>query len=126
MGLPIVKFDSNDGEGQSWGVCRDGNVYPLQAQFASHREVMASYFESKEQFISHVSDTPIELEADQFLSPVAPDVQLYCQGLNYVEHRKESGVSEHGDEESLMFMKAASSICSPNATILRPQGFSTR
>lgn len=122
MGLSIVKFDTNDGKGQSWGVCRDGNVYPLQAPFASHRDIMESYFESKERFLSALGDTPVVLERDHFLSPVSQDVQLYCQGLNYAEHRKESGISEHDDEEGLMFMKAASSICSPNADILRPRG----
>lgn len=122
MGLPIVKFDRNNGEGPSWGVSRDGNVYPLQAQFACHREVMGSYFESKEQFLSCLGDMPVELDADAFLSPVSQDVQLFCQGLNYADHRKESGVSEHDEAEGLMFMKAASSICSPNAPILRPQG----
>ena len=122
MGLSIVKFDRVDGAGQSWGVRRDGKVYPLRAQFPSHREVMKSYFESREQFLSELGDTPVEVEAGQFLSPVSKDVQLFCQGLNYADHRRESGVSEQDNEEGLMFMKAASSICSPNASILRPEG----
>jgi len=122
MGLPVVKYEGKDAAGHCWGVIRDGNIYPLQAQFASHRELMDAYFESSEQFLSCLGDTPIELDTDQLLSPVSPDVQLYCQGLNYVEHREESGVSDHDHEETLMFMKAASSICAPNATILRPKG----
>jgi 2-keto-4-pentenoate hydratase/2-oxohepta-3-ene-1,7-dioic acid hydratase in catechol pathway len=49
-------------------------------------------------------------------------VQLFCQGLNYADHREESGLSDARDEENLIFMKAASSICGPNDTILRPAG----
>ncbi|MEE4146799.1 MAG: fumarylacetoacetate hydrolase family protein [Halieaceae bacterium] len=122
MGLPIVRFDRNDGAGQSWGVHRDGNVYPLQTVYPSHRDLMDSYFTSPEAFLSGLGATPIEVEAEQFISPVSQDVQLYCQGLNYADHRKESGVSAQDDDEGLMFMKAASSICPPNAAILRPRG----
>jgi 2-keto-4-pentenoate hydratase/2-oxohepta-3-ene-1,7-dioic acid hydratase in catechol pathway len=82
---------------------------------------MAAYFNQREQFDNAIGDRPVDAGSVRFNSPVSQDVQLYCQGLNYADHRAESGASEEEDEENLVFMKAASSICGPDDTILRPR-----
>tara|TARA_R110002110_G_scaffold205066_7_gene416973 strand:+ start:97215 stop:98009 length:795 start_codon:yes stop_codon:yes gene_type:complete len=61
------------------------------------------------------------MDSVHLLSPISSDVQLFCQGLNYADHRTESGIKDAQGEENLIFMKAASSICGPNDTILRPR-----
>lgn len=119
MGKSIVNFTRNDRAGSSWGILEDGKVYPLLECYKSHRELMSSYFSNKEMFVENISETGLDPQSLKFNSPVSPDVQLFCQGLNYADHREESG---GGGEESSVFMKAASSICGPNETILRPQG----
>ncbi|MFK7977885.1 MAG: fumarylacetoacetate hydrolase family protein [Halioglobus sp.] len=122
MGLSIVNYTKNGGTGSLWGVLRDDGVYPLEGEFPSHHALIDSYFASRDDFTQRIGDTPQALDAVQFNSPVSENVQLYCQGLNYADHRGESGASDEGDEENLIFMKAASSICAPNADILRPRG----
>lgn len=124
MGLSIVNYSIVDSSESAWGVLREGNIFPLRGEYPSHREVMSAYFSNREQFDSCISEDALASEKVAFNSPVTSDVQLYCQGLNYADHRTESGVSDgHAEgEENLMFMKAASSICGPNETILRPRG----
>lgn len=122
MGMSVVNYSVDDHRGSHWGVLRDGTMYALERQFADHREVMASYFSNREEFDASIADQPVAADAVQFNSPIPRNVQLFCQGLNYADHRSESGVSGGKDEENLIFMKAASSICGPNETILRPRG----
>jgi 2-keto-4-pentenoate hydratase/2-oxohepta-3-ene-1,7-dioic acid hydratase in catechol pathway len=84
---------------------------------------MKCYFEQRERFDAAVGDTVVDRAGLQYDAPVSRDVQLYCQGLNYADHRAESGLAEEAaEEENLVFLKAASSICPPDETILRPAG----
>lgn len=122
MGISLVHCQAETAAAAVWGELRDGNVYPLAKDYANHREVMADYFSAPQQVRALIADEPVPLEELKFLSPISSDVQLFCQGLNYAEHRRESGANVKADEESLLFMKAASSICGPNDTIVRPKG----
>jgi len=83
---------------------------------------MEAYFSGEDRLAPADREKSLDPAQVEFASPIASDVQLFCQGLNYADHRKESGVSVSDDEENLMFMKAASSICGPNDTIVRPAG----
>ena len=121
MGLSIVNYSTGENESGTWGVLRDSGIYPIHTDFIDHRQLMAAYFNQREQFDNAIGDIPVDAGSVRFNSPVSQDVQLYCQGLNYADHRAESGASEEEDEENLVFMKAASSICGPDDTILRPR-----
>jgi 2-keto-4-pentenoate hydratase/2-oxohepta-3-ene-1,7-dioic acid hydratase in catechol pathway len=121
VGLSIVNYSTGENESGTWGVLRDSGIYPIHTDFIDHRQLMAAYFNQREQFDNAIGDRPVDAGSVRFNSPVSQDVQLYCQGLNYADHRAESGASEEEDEENLVFMKAASSICGPDDTILRPR-----
>jgi 2-keto-4-pentenoate hydratase/2-oxohepta-3-ene-1,7-dioic acid hydratase in catechol pathway len=121
VGLSIVNYSTGENESGTWGVLRDSGIYPIHTDFIDHRQLMAAYFNQREQFDNAIGDIPVDAGSVRFNSPVSQDVQLYCQGLNYADHRAESGASEEEDEENLVFMKAASSICGPDDTILRPR-----
>jgi 2-keto-4-pentenoate hydratase/2-oxohepta-3-ene-1,7-dioic acid hydratase in catechol pathway len=121
VGLSIVNYSTGENESGTWGVLRDSGIYPIHTDFIDHRQLMAAYFNQREQFDNAIGDRPVDASSVRFNSPVSQDVQLYCQGLNYADHRAESGASEEEDEENLVFMKAASSICGPDDTILRPR-----
>lgn len=121
MGLSIVNYSTGEKEQGTWGVLRDSGIYPVRGDFFDHRDLMAAYFNERERFDSAIGDTPVDAGSVTFNSPISRDVQLYCQGLNYADHRAESGAPEAQDEENLIFMKAASSICGPDETILRPR-----
>lgn len=121
MGISVVNYRVSEGSGSSWGVLRGDLIYPLSQSFSDHKELMACYFSEREKFNGLISGASVESKDMQFNSPVSQNVQLFLQGLNYADHRAESGASQdHG--ENLLFLKAPSSICGPNETILRPKG----
>lgn len=122
MGLSIVNYTVKNSSEKCWGVLTDNYISPITAQFDSHHSLIDRYFQSEESFKNLISKGSIALDDVQLNSPISENVQLFCQGLNYMEHREESGASQRGDEENLIFMKAASSICAPNADIQRPRG----
>ena len=122
MGTAVVKFSEGEGADPSWGVLRGAVIHPLQGHYASHREIMEQYFSNRAGFDAAVEERSLPCAEVTWHSPISNDVQLYCQGLNYADHREESGLSDAHDEENLIFMKAPSSICGPNDTILRPAG----
>jgi 2-keto-4-pentenoate hydratase/2-oxohepta-3-ene-1,7-dioic acid hydratase in catechol pathway len=122
MGTSVVKYTSGDAGRSAWGVLRGGAIYPLEKQYSDHREVMSAYNSDRDGFVAASGDDPIPTGSVRFSSPISRDVQLFCQGLNYADHRSESGVWAAGSGENLIFMKAGSSICGANETILRPRG----
>jgi 2-keto-4-pentenoate hydratase/2-oxohepta-3-ene-1,7-dioic acid hydratase in catechol pathway len=121
MGLSVAKFTTETNSNAVWGMVRDGSLHALGTAYPSHRELMASYFSDPARFQADAAQEGIPLDSVRLLSPVSSDVQLFCQGLNYADHRTESGIKDSHDEENLIFMKAAASICGPNDTILRPR-----
>ncbi len=122
MGISLVHYATKEDATGRWGELRDSRIHPLATAYTTHRDVMGDYFADPAGFRSRVSGSSIAAGEATYLSPVASDVQLFCQGLNYAEHRAESGAAALPDEESLLFMKAASSICGPNDDIVRPRG----
>lgn len=122
MGISIVNYSEKNSTKKSWGILKNSNVYPLLVDYSDHRELMAAYFQERQAFDGQISEQAISVTGLLFNSPVASDVQLFCQGLNYADHVAESGAQAAPDEESLIFMKAASSICGPNDSIIRPAG----
>lgn len=122
MGISIVNYAVAGSEDNRWGVLKGREIYALEGNYATHRDVMNSYFSNREAFEATVQTAATDMDDIVFNSPISADVQLFCQGLNYADHREESGRSGHDDGEGLVFMKAASSICAPNETIVRPKG----
>ncbi len=122
MGISVVNYQDSIQKAGAWGILQEGSVYPISTPYRCHRDLMAAYFSDAEAFKADIKNSALPLDGLQFNSPVSSDVQLFCQGMNYADHRAESGISEGIDEEHLLFMKAASSICGPNDTIVRPQG----
>ena len=56
----------------------------------------------------------------RFGSPIAGVSKLLAIGLNYSDHAKESNMPI--PKEPVVFMKATSSICGPNDTVMLPKG----
>lgn len=122
MGIALIKYVDPSDDEPRWGELVQGRVYPLEADFVDHRALMTAYFENPQELRAAVSNSAIDLGSVTLLSPISQDVQLFCQGLNYAEHRLESGASHSAHEENLIFAKAGSSISGPNDNISRPEG----
>ncbi|MDE0588627.1 fumarylacetoacetate hydrolase family protein [Halocynthiibacter sp. C4] len=55
-------------------------------------------------------------EGDQRIgTPISQPKNIYCVGLNYTDHAKESGLPV--PEEPILFNKSASTFCGPNAPL---------
>lgn len=122
MGTSVVRYEGTGDGAPGWGVLRGANIFPIDLEMASHREVMQRYFNDRASFDAAVSQAPVPLAEVTLSAPVSADVQLFCQGLNYADHREEGGLDDGANGENLIFGKASSSICGPNDDIVRPRG----
>jgi 2-keto-4-pentenoate hydratase/2-oxohepta-3-ene-1,7-dioic acid hydratase in catechol pathway len=124
LGTSVVKFESATDGLSRWGVLREGDIFAIELKLDSPRDVMRLYFDDRSSFEAAIArETPIPMAEVALCAPMSRDVQLFCQGLNYADHRVEGGLDEGSSEgENLIFTKAASSICGPNDDIERPAG----
>ncbi|ARN76368.1 fumarylacetoacetate hydrolase family protein [Oceanicoccus sagamiensis] len=122
MGTSIVRYVKSEGESPAWGVLRGEDIFAIDLELGTHRDVMRHYFSDRQAFDGAVSQESQPIASVILCSPVSSDVQLFCQGLNYADHRVEGGLNEDAKGENLIFSKASSSICGPNDDILRPKG----
>jgi 2-keto-4-pentenoate hydratase/2-oxohepta-3-ene-1,7-dioic acid hydratase in catechol pathway len=122
MGIPVIRYRGVGKETPVWGVLRDDKVFPLrQIEAADHRELMALFFQDRPRFDAALDSEAIALAELSLCAPLSSDIQIFCQGLNYVDHRLEGGMDEGSEQaENLLFMKAASSICGPHDDIIKP------
>ena len=121
MGISLVKFSDTEESLAKWGVLEGEQVFEIELYAADHRGAMRAYYGQEDGSFSK-GEKYHRADEVYYHSPVSRDVQLCCQGLNYADHREESGQSSNGDEEqNLVFMKAASSICGANDSIVRPK-----
>ena len=123
MGTSIVRYKTAKNRALSWGVLRGENIFTIDLEMDSHRDVMDRYFNDRLDFDAAISQATIPLANALLYAPVSTDIQILCQGLNYADHRAEGGLNEGSpDQENLIFPKAGSSICGPNDEIIRPRG----
>jgi len=121
MGTSVVKFSLGDSSKTNWGILNGEFISPLNIVTEHHNDLMDCYFNDRATFDAAIESHEISQQEVTFYSPISKDVQLFAQGLNYVDHRAESGLEIDAEkEENLLFAKAPSSICGPNDNILRP------
>ena len=117
MGICVIRFLESE-EIVRWGIVENNLVMPLSTHYASHRDLMDAFSDNPTS-LQFSTDVAVPLETLQLLSPVTPDVQIFCQGLNYASHQEEGGVKT-GKGQNLIFTKPPSSICGPRDDIIRP------
>ena len=123
MGTSIVRYSTvGSNDRPAWGVLDGSQIQRLNLDFNHHRQLMDLYFNDPDRFAAGVNSNPQSLDSVQLLCPLSPGTQLYAQGLNYADHRAESGLSTDAkDEENLIFIKASSSLSGPLDAIVRPK-----
>ena len=117
MGICAIRFKESE-EVVRWGIVENNLVMPLSTHYASHRDLMDAFSDNPTS-LQFSAEVAVPLETLQLLSPVTPDVQIFCQGLNYASHQEEGGVKT-GKGQNLIFTKPPSSICGPRDDIIRP------
>jgi 2-keto-4-pentenoate hydratase/2-oxohepta-3-ene-1,7-dioic acid hydratase in catechol pathway len=118
MGINICRYRHDNTLG--WGVIQGNTIhhvggYDTLEAFLMHGKADAFHLDT--------SGAGIDMGAVELLSPVTPPCSIVCQGLNYDDHRKESGVSTRSRPPfNMMFTKASSSLNNPHGDIVRPEG----
>ncbi|MEM7080469.1 MAG: fumarylacetoacetate hydrolase family protein, partial [Pseudomonadota bacterium] len=118
MGTSVVKFVAASGDA-AWGILDDGAIYPLRHHYPHHGTLLEHFFNDRADFDATRDPQAISGEVT-FLPPISQPTQLFAQGLNYGDHREESGLDEAADD-NLIFAKPASTITGPNDNIVKPQ-----
>lgn len=113
MGVYVCRY-LEDGK-IHWGLVEGKSVFPYSEIFSTTADFLTRADKSKVDRTKAVAIGNVE-----FLSPVTTPCRVVCQGVNYRDHKAEAGGgADPGD--NLFFRKEDSSVCSPNAPVIRPR-----
>lgn len=117
MGVHIARFER---EGAiRWGTRVGEALAPVPGEYPR----LADLLREGREAAARAAESPerIPLSGVRLLSPVTAPCSIVCQGLNYADHRAESGMSAARPPFNTLFMKADSSLSGPFDPILRPR-----
>ncbi|EMR06984.1 Ureidoglycolate lyase [Bhargavaea cecembensis DSE10] len=110
MSVQIVRYEQ--GEKVRWGVLREEAITPLKTEASNAVQLLEEGLRE--------DGAQVAVKEVKLLSPVVAPQQIICQGVNYGEHRAETGMAPKRPAFNMIFTKAESSICGPEDAILRP------
>ncbi|TFZ05924.1 DUF2437 domain-containing protein [Ramlibacter henchirensis] len=103
---------------RQWGVVFGDAIVPLDGDYETTADVVTSGLQRARTLTSRQPSVP--LGQVTLLSPVTPNQQFICQGINYASHVRESGMDPAQITFNTIFTKASSAICPADADIVRP------
>lgn len=118
MAINIVRFQQ--GDKSRWGVLKGNDIYPIDINCNTTAELLA-YVEGKEQQLKECPVDPIALKLVSLISPVTESARVFCQGINYPEHMRESGMDPTQKTFNMFFIKTSASITGPTGEIIKPR-----
>lgn len=101
-----------------WGVLEKGEVFPLSDSSPTLRDLLSAPSEE----ILEKRGKALPLGGVKLLGPITPPCQIICQGKNYLDHIKETGVRAEDKDYNLFFTKASSALTGPFGPVMRPPG----
>ena len=118
MGISVVRIEAATADGFQWGVLKDDGMTVLEERYPN----LADLLENGSEALKVASQASSTCKEYRLLSPLKKPSKLVCQGLNYHDHREESGMNKDTAEKGniTFFMKDNSSLCGPNDDIIRP------
>jgi 2-keto-4-pentenoate hydratase/2-oxohepta-3-ene-1,7-dioic acid hydratase in catechol pathway len=102
----------------AWGVVHQRRIVPLPARYASTADFVRDGIDAAR--AATPQQATLELDQVTLLSPITGDRQFLCQGINYASHVRESGMDPAKIGFNTLFTKAASSLASAHADVVRP------
>lgn len=117
MGVHIARYEVNGKI--AWGTRVGDALAPIPGDYPR----LADLLREGREAAARAAEAPdrIPLSSVRLLSPVTAPCSIVCQGLNYADHRAESGMSAERPPFNTLFMKADSSLSGPNDNIVRPR-----
>ena len=118
MGITVIRYYED--KGSRWGIVKGENVLPIPGNY----ETLSSFLDEGRNVAKEVLEVNNgemkKLDELQIMSPVTQPARVVCQGLNYSDHREETG-SASKPFYNLFFTKADSSLTGPYNEIIRPK-----
>jgi 2-keto-4-pentenoate hydratase/2-oxohepta-3-ene-1,7-dioic acid hydratase in catechol pathway len=102
-----------------WGVVHGELIAPLPERYPGTADFIREGLD--EAWASSGGEATLPLHAVGLLSPVTPDQQFLCQGINYASHVRESGMDPSRIGFNTIFTKAPSSLAPAHADVVRPR-----
>jgi len=118
LGIKIVRFQKD--EQIQWGVINDQTVIALENESETLADFLKLGIQEAKNKLEVNNGKMILLDEIDLLSPVTKPANIICQGVNYSQHRKESGLSSGRPAFNMIFSKLDSSLCGPFETIIQP------
>ncbi|HEX4311271.1 MAG TPA: fumarylacetoacetate hydrolase family protein [Acidobacteriaceae bacterium] len=121
--MKLITFRRKTGAAPEPGVLQKDTVYPLTPLGYTDAESFlaggAAALASARSFISSAgTESTLPLSSVQLLSPLLNPPRIFCVGLNYQDHAKESKMAVQA--VPTIFMKLASSITGPDSNVVLP------
>jgi 2-keto-4-pentenoate hydratase/2-oxohepta-3-ene-1,7-dioic acid hydratase in catechol pathway len=116
MSVYLVRYATDDGA--AWGVTRDGEVFPLPAEYITTADVLGDGVKLARQIVGARGAESLQLRALHLLPPVT-NARIVCQGANYRSHMIESGM-DPSRAFNMLFTKSTASLSGPQDDIIRP------
>ena len=118
IGINLVRFQRKNEIG--WGCVEGETVIPLNIQDGFIEEIINLNIGQLKEELEKERDEQLTFDEIELLAPITKPQNIICQGVNYSNHRQETGMSEQKPPFNMIFSKTPSSICGPQDAILRP------
>jgi 2-keto-4-pentenoate hydratase/2-oxohepta-3-ene-1,7-dioic acid hydratase in catechol pathway len=116
MAIQVARYSLEGKIG--WAVHVRGGLTPLAGHYPTTRDFIE---QGGIAAACRLEPAPsLHIEQVELLPPVTSDGDYICQATNYAGHLKEIGRNPADVLANVIFTKASSCICGPNATIERP------
>jgi 2-keto-4-pentenoate hydratase/2-oxohepta-3-ene-1,7-dioic acid hydratase in catechol pathway len=119
MGIKVVRFEHKQIE--QWGVISGDQILLLSGTYQSLADFLEHGKEEARTINAQNHTESVSLNEVTILSPVTKPARIICQGVNYSEHRSETGMEAARAPFNMIFSKADSSLCSATSEIVRPR-----
>jgi 2,4-didehydro-3-deoxy-L-rhamnonate hydrolase len=111
----IIRFEAQ--EKVRWGLIDQETITELTIPCGSTRQLIANLPQA---LSSNKEALQFNVKHTRVLSPITPDQQFICQGLNYRQHLLESGIDPAKLSFNTLFTKAGSSLTGAYEEVVKP------
>lgn len=118
MGASIIRYQEKKSSTKAWGILsRKKEIRPIPFEY----EHLSQLVLEAKQNLAEWQQIPatIRLDEVEILAPLTKPCKIICQGLNYADHREESGRTRSSDY-NLVFRKDESSLTGPYDKVYIP------
>ena len=120
MTIQVVRYRAE--HGARWGVHEGGRVVELDGDWPTTGAFLTDggVDRARERSTEDVGDEALRFDDLELLSPVTPDGDLICLGMNYASHLRELGRDPKDARHNILFHKASSSLSGARTDVIRP------